>query len=343
MQHFQRCLEVQELQLLRAEDDLAAATEAANSNDVELTDSDVMNESRSVKDVQWASIVEPVTKETLLDTVIAQLETLTSICSIIGPEGHTGLEWVGEYYSTALQGKLPMYANRTGKENEAALVKARFRCAFSDARFHHGSITVSAYEQELASAFAQVPDLLQNPQALCDKADAELALNGSISAQLPHLPQSHPSSFPIIHWTHVTDALNDLTAAATLVEAPLLPRIHLRRGDCELLRHRIGQPSISYEYASRHASILLRNAATCYRGAVGLARRNGATDEEREARVKEAVVAWLLAGRIEGIEQIREVEESKEVVEEMGEEGILEENTAAELLKSLGQKDSVYG
>ena len=46
---------------------------------------------------QWFSVMEPVTEETLIDTIITQLGTLTTLCSLLGNSDSvppTSLAWI---------------------------------------------------------------------------------------------------------------------------------------------------------------------------------------------------------------------------------------------------------
>ena len=86
-----RCLGVQEFKL---EESVQQQNEAASqmaSEEANPTDSEAMDEGADEGVVtpannsadQWFSVVEPVTKDTLLDTILAELGTLTTLCSIL--------------------------------------------------------------------------------------------------------------------------------------------------------------------------------------------------------------------------------------------------------------------
>lgn len=332
---FQRCLQVQELRLTQAEEQASQAAATAGENEGEDVSMSPGSTSDGSADREWATIVEPVTNDTLLDTVIAQLETLTAICSLMGSQATTGLNWIEEYYRATIREKFSVYSLPTDatRNEEIALKTANFVCALSDAGFRSGHIDLATYERELSAAFNQVPSLTSSPQALCDQADAELGFNASIQALLPTLDADSQHSLAQLNglrWTHITRALDALTAASKLPNAQNLPRIHLRRGDCELCRHRLSEETVAgpaYETALKSAKTLVKNAETYYRGAGALARHEGAANEEREAAVKEAVM-WVLMGqggdRLAGLWR-KDAEGVREAVREMLDEGLLSE------------------
>lgn len=121
------------------------------------------------------------------------------------------------------------------------------------------------------------------------------------------------------------EALDSLTAAGKLPNAKNLPRIHLRRGDCELLRRRLGGAPLNYDLALKSASTLLKNAEIYYRGAARLARVETAADEEVEASIKETVVLAISTGYHNSLRERKDLYDSavQEVIEEMNEEGLL--------------------
>lgn len=66
-------------------------------------DSDTSLGSDGPQDDRWATIVEPVTNNTLLDTVLAQVETLTLLCNLTPLSSEpTLLTFIAEYSSNLL-------------------------------------------------------------------------------------------------------------------------------------------------------------------------------------------------------------------------------------------------
>lgn len=349
---FQRCLQVQELRFTQAEEEVGQLAETAGEISGEDVNMSPGSTSDGSGDGDWATVIEPVTKDTILDTVIAQLETLTAICSLMGSRTATGLDWIEEYYRATIREKIFFYCLSTDatRNEEIALKTANFACALSDAGFRTGHLDLATYERELSAAFDQVLSLAISPQALCDQADAELAFNTGTQAVLPTLLNSDSqhslAQLKSLRWTHITRALDALTAASKLPNVENLPRIHLRRGDCELFRYRLSESSTEdqpYDTALKSAKTLVKNAETYYRGAGALARHDGAIDEEREATVKEAVT-WALMGqggdRLAGLWR-KDAEWVQKVVREMLDEDLLSEQSGDDVWKFCNAVEKV--
>ena len=292
---FQRCLNVQEYKFTQAQEN--AAQEAAFPSDAD--DTDVAppsgNESNVSEEEVWAAVEEPITTDTLLDTTVAQLDTLTEICSLGSSHTRNDLAWIEEYYRTELQGKIDSYNNKTYRKHEVALSKANFISSISDAAFRGGKLDRLTYERELNAAFSHHDlDFNKDPQGLCDKADAYLSFNTSVQNAMQQAQENEFVQIGSMCWRHITKALDSLTVASKLPNAQNLPRIHLQRGDCELLRLDLGEAPLHYDLAITSAATLLKNAEVYFRGAVALAKSNGdAVDEQKEAEVKEAIVMAL--------------------------------------------------
>ena len=309
-----------------AEDQVNRISEAMSNSpndDIELAE----GFEQSASDERWATIVEPVTADTLTDTIIAQLETLTAMCSLMGTYGQTEITRIEAYYSSTLKDKVLVCGGASARQNEVWLARSRFICALTDAAFRLGLVDVSSYETELRSSFTW-PDFATNPRALCEKADAEVAFSSSIGAQLSILLQLRDlASLSDIRWRSLSLALNDLNSASKIPNVNNLARVHLRRGDCELLRYQLGQEPTRYDRALRSGSLLVKNAGTYYRGAAGYSRIEGASEDEREAIMKDAIAASL-SGEYEKLHHILSKREMPgvalfEIAEEMKEEGLL--------------------
>lgn len=336
LEYFNRCLRLQESELSEAEKQADRVNETmsiSQDDDAEPAEDFEL----SASDERWATIIEPVTYHTLTDTINAQLETLTAVCSLAGRYNPTETKRLEEYYSSNLKDKVMVYAGASARQRETWLTRGRFTCALTDAAFRLGLVDITSYERELISTFASL-DFSKDPQALCDKADAEVALNLSIGLQLSVLLQSQDlASLNGMRWRILTSALDDLTAASKMKIPNVhnLAGIHLRRGDCELLRYQLGQEPTRYDRAVRSTTVLIKNAGTYYRGAAGFFRNEGATEEEREAIMKEAI-AGILSGSSEQLQRIvREREEPEsalmEMVEDMKEEGLLSNENVASI------------
>lgn len=103
---FQRCLALQEYQHTESQAQEAAISEDAPMDDAELPDVEdggVSLVSDEPQDDRWATIVEPITNSTLLDTLLAQVETLTLLCNLTPASSEpTLLTFISEYSSKLL-------------------------------------------------------------------------------------------------------------------------------------------------------------------------------------------------------------------------------------------------
>ncbi|KAL8941198.1 MAG: hypothetical protein Q9211_001912 [Gyalolechia sp. 1 TL-2023] len=331
---FQRCLGLQEYQFGQPEVDTRASTLGPMELDQGAGDATKSNAPEPAQfdgepsdDDTWAIIVEPVTHCTLLDTLLAQVETLTSVCGLLSVQGTSDPSWVEQYYQDLLQDRIVAAAKETERQHETRLAQAKFNCALADAGFGTSRVDLPMYEREIVAAYEDLMVSGHDPQALCDRADAEVVFNASIERYLGRSVEILPEDtnrINAIRWKHLTKALDSLAGAGNLPGVKNLPRIQLRRGDCEMLRRRLGSAPSNYDIASKSEPTLLKNAEIYYRGAARLAKAGAATDEEKEALAKAAIAADLTANKGRLRERIAiDRLHSREVIEDMIEEGLL--------------------
>lgn len=328
---FQRCLAVQELRFTESQEQMAQMkAEVEEEKDEEMREpSDAPAEPQE----QWAAIIEPVTKNTLVDTAVAQLDALTNLCNLLTFNPGFGLAWVEEYSTDLFRAKIAAYVEGSDRRYEASLAHAKFICALSEVLYRSGRIEVETYHRELVRAFGTDLDLSRDPEGLCNKAEAFVSFNTSL-ADLPpaHDPEALSKSI-VLRWQSLSTALDALTAASKLPDAENLPKIHLARGDAEMSRWRLGTEPWNYPVAHENASTLLRNAQTYYRGAAALAKRDGAAEEQRDGTCKEAIAA-ALAGEKTKLDQLRTAEpkELMLVAEDMVDDGLVAPITMESLM-----------
>ena len=297
-----RCLAIQEHMFAESQEQHAAMTEA-----FQLSERDLTNETNETtvqpqspdtdvdqSEEQWASIIEPVTKETLLDTTEAQLSTLTTLCSILGssPESAptSSLTWVEEYSSKLLNLKVSTYLEGTpDRSQDLALVKANFLSALVEAGFRLGNLDAQTYKRERDAAFAVSEMNLSNASAfLLANATSLTAFNSALAETM--LVDVAPLSS--MRWNALAAAIADLTKAAKLAEttAEDLPKTHLLRGDASILQYQLSKPSVGYQAAVSNAPSLLMNAEVFYRNASKLTKDDG---EKKEAMLKESLALFI--------------------------------------------------
>ncbi|TQB69346.1 hypothetical protein MPDQ_001966 [Monascus purpureus] len=293
---FQRCLLLQELRYTESEEQArqleAQASYGDSHNEEQMQEEDNCEAAQEPQE-QWAAIVEPVTKNTLVDTAVAQLETLTTLCNLLAFRPGTGLAWVEEYSGGQLKAKISAYVESSERHYEASLAYAKFTCALSEVLYRSERIEVETYHREIARVFGSDLDLSRDPDGLCSKADALTSFNSAV-ADLPpaHDLEAFKKSLTL-RWQSLSSALEALTAASRLPDAENLSKIHLARGDVEMYRWRLGCAPWGLAMSRQNAPTLLRNAQTYYRGVAALARRGGIPDDERDGAFKEAFAAAL--------------------------------------------------
>ncbi|KAK4692203.1 hypothetical protein P7C71_g4956, partial [Lecanoromycetidae sp. Uapishka_2] len=329
---FQRCLTVQEFKFTQAQKDFTHGADLVS----EANETDTGDTSRAVSNASeeelWASVEELITKDTLLDTTIAQLDTLTAISSLGSIENHNDVAWIEEYYRDTLQSKVLAYSDESSHQHEAALAKSKLVSAISDAAFRSGRLDIPTYEHEMNTAFHEL-DLTDDSQGLCDRADAYLSFSASIQLSIGQAQPNEIAALSIMGWKYITKALDSLTTASKLPDAQNLPRIHLRRGDCELLRLRLSQEPFNYDLAIKSAPTLLKNAEVYFRGSAKLAKSEDAGEEQFEAGTKEAVAAVLRGDTTQLSSLVKHHREQVEaVLEDMRDDGLLGEESMREIV-----------
>ncbi|KAL4886346.1 hypothetical protein BJY04DRAFT_100847 [Aspergillus karnatakaensis] len=322
---FQRCLVLQELRYTEMQEEIRQmeAGEVAQSEPMQdVQEASEVGGSKEPEQEQWAAVVEPVTKDTLVDTAVAQLDALSTLCNLLTYDPGVGLNWVEEYSTELLQEKISAYMEGSNRHYEAALARARFNAALNEVLYRSGRTDVETYYSAVTNSFGPDLNISADPEGLCAKADALVSFNTATTEQPPdHDKESFVKSLGF-RWQALSTALDSLTKASKLPDAENLPKIHLARGDTEMIRWRLGFSPWEHAMAHQHGATLIRNAQTYYRGAAGLARRNGSASVERDGTCKEAIAA-AIEGQKEKIAQLK-VSAPKEllaVAEEMVEDG----------------------
>ncbi|KAJ0413047.1 hypothetical protein BJY00DRAFT_320191 [Aspergillus carlsbadensis] len=320
---FQRCLVLQELRYTEMQEEIRQMESGDLGQPEEMQDTQEPPEAgeskESVEQEQWAAVVEPVTKDTLVDTAVAQLDALSTLCNLLTYDPGVGLNWVEEYSTELLQEKITAYVQGSNRLYEAALARAKFNSALNEVLYRSGRIDVETYYGAVQSSFGPELDIFSDPEGLCSKADALVSFNTATTERPPEDPEAFATD---LKWQALSTAVDALTKASKLPDAENLPKIHLARGDVEMSRWRLGFTPWEYGVAQQNGAILLRNSQTYYRGAAALARRDGGADEERDGTCKEAIVA-AIEGQKEKLSQLKSAapKELRVVAEDMVEDG----------------------
>ncbi|KAJ5222785.1 Tetratricopeptide-like helical [Penicillium citrinum] len=322
---FQRCLVLQEMK----KNNLKLRNRSHSHNP-----QNKLLSPRTIPQEHWAAIVEPVTKNTLVDTAVAQLDTLTALCNLLTSNPAAGgVGWVQEYSSELIQTRLPAYVEGSDRQYEAALSRAKLICAIHEVLYRGGHTDVQTYQQEVGQAFGADLDVSADPEGLCHKADALTSLNAAFAEVPPHEDPETLELSITARWQSLSAALDALTAASKLPNAENLPKIHLARGDAEMQRWRLGRQPWNHAMAKQNGATLLRNAQTYYRGAAALARRDGAVIEERDGSCKEAI-ASAMEGQNTKLQDLKmkSLDQVITVATEMVEDGMVEATEMSALI-----------
>lgn len=348
---FDKCLKAQEEILSKASienADFFSVEATSHDEDTEMADAHIQPAS---PEEAWVAIVEGISEETILDTIIELVGTMTNICALICDQDmdevkmidenyNINLERIDEYFKKTVHAKIHKYIkpDNASREDEIMLAVANYTCTYAEASFRTGRTSILNYEKEVKLAFS--PErlssistgsrLLNNPEALCDKANAEISFALCIQSRLPILVAAGSlCSLDLLNnlrWTHLTTALEAATEASKQDkhEPGILPRIHLLRGDCEVLRYRLREAPCDYVLAVKSREKLLKNADKYYRGAAAFVENENAAEELDEATAKSAVVRALL-GYGDRLDKLaaKNLDMLRDEVEEMGDEELL--------------------
>lgn len=151
-----------------------------------------------------------------------------------------------------------------------------------------------------------------------NKAEALISFNASVRTNPPSSTHELNEALAA-RWKALTTALDCLTAASKLSAASNLAKIHILRGDGELLRYQLGQEQPPYDIAAKNGQVLCRNAEKFYRGAAALCEDK---EEKIEANVKEAL-AKAFGGDVGKIAEFAQQQAMRGTLEEAIDESLV--------------------
>ena len=281
-----QCLELQS-EGLRRQQILIDKPDESQENPVE---AESAPDSSSEETEAWATIEEPVTVETLLDTVTATYDVMENFCSLLPP---SRVDLLGEIEKKAerLEERIPQLLEQVDQQlmNDLLLAQAKFKASMLEAAFGAGKIDIQGYDQGLKAIFEVFQD--NRPPALFH-IEAEALIDLAIAA-------SKVSSSSLLRWNRLARALDLLAQETQLVEKDDLFRTHTLRGDAEMMRHSIVTSTNDLPKNLTSVSVqqtLLGNAAKFYRGAIALNHASPDSIDLEQAEqtiVKEALVSCL--------------------------------------------------
>ncbi|KAF8853654.1 hypothetical protein BDZ45DRAFT_677539 [Acephala macrosclerotiorum] len=346
---FELCLKNQ----LRAfdQDAAAAKTAAQGTNDVEMADDDIIPEpsraepsasassvpasnNTQPQETAWARIVEPVTVDTILDTIIAQLETLAQLAKEVDVQSLSQLSrgsesplkktvrYLVDYYKDPILPALHLHAPLpTPRENDIKLAIANYNCAVADLQYNAEDIDLGKYEHAVFNAYDF--DMSNNPEALCDAGESMVVFHAAVA----HLGiQCEP--YHTQRWVALGKAQQYFAAASKLSESQHKEKIYALRGDVEMLRFQLGRAG--HGDAKKSTAVLLKNAKIFYNGAKKMADNDGVKDVAFDTYVKLCVIE-AFAGDAAELKNAEEAhEEFKKVIAEAVSDGVVTSSQLAD-------------
>ena len=225
---------------------------------------------------RWASVVESVTTDTLLDTILAQLGTLTTLCSILSNNPTTTDAHLNdiELYSNqvnnvALPELLKAEPELATQEHihDITLAQMNFQLNHTELLFHAGKVNLDEYQQILEEMYNKISAMTM--------ADLNIAFSRGLLTFSNAVGTGPMSDVSAIRWKALSQALKVLADAAKLPgvkeQIDVLALTHLLRGDSSLMLKSLGDHPHSYSQAVTNASQLLKNAQVYYTNAFKLA------------------------------------------------------------------------
>ncbi|OTA70832.1 hypothetical protein K449DRAFT_321317 [Hypoxylon sp. EC38] len=247
------------------------------------------------EDGEWVNTVEPITRDTLIDTVLAQLGTLTTLCSIMSfspaaAPAHT-FPWVEELSMSLLEKIQTISRDQSDRHQEIALSRANLVSALLEAGYKSGKIDVETYKRERDAAFSMAElQLEKSIEGLIANARSLLAFNSALT----DMNNGDAQSQSTLRWNVLTASIANLKSASTIqgISQGDLATTHLLRGDASLYLCAMAFPPTSHQTAVNTATQNAKNAEVYYRNASKLSQDQ---EEKDISSLKSAVAQYLQA------------------------------------------------
>lgn len=310
-----KCLEIQEaeyaetLDMERKAQDATSENGSGDPNEAQDSAPVGTQDTGDASDEQWATIVEAVTLDTLVDTALAQLSAMTTFSDVLSSNPECApasiLSEIDKHWS-GLEQKLAILSTKLPERSqELALARATFLSALLEAGFRYGQIDGETYSKGRDAAFGAV-NLQSDSQGSVDAIIANmrsvLAFNAAVSDLQPADLQ-----LATLRWNALTGGIAGLSSPPS---ARGLAAAHLLRGDSSMALYTMGAPPTSHPSAAAQQPQFLRNAEVYYRNAAKLSRDTA----ERNAAAFRSHVAATLLRRGEGGEGEPNVEAAGAIV-----------------------------
>ncbi|KAI1434867.1 hypothetical protein GGR50DRAFT_659837 [Xylaria sp. CBS 124048] len=290
LEHQARCLEIQQAAFVENRVGFERAIQetrelaASAVDDAQPPADDAMSESRNENRVEeWVSIEEPVTADTLLDTIIAQIESLISLCSIListlDPSIQMTQASVRKTFTGIISYSVPLLTetlpnllveNKDALEPrlaEVMLPRAIFVSKNLELFLRYSIIDVEKFKLDLDSAFSMPGLKPASKDTLMAHADALISFNTVLADYRTVHPA--PETYAALRWKILIEAQSYLSSVAKLPKADdvTVARTHLLRGNIALFMQMLAYVPTSYPQAQELSSQLLNHAEVYYQNA----------------------------------------------------------------------------
>lgn len=324
---------------------------------------------------EWATVEEPLTPGTILETCTAQLGALTTLLGLyeptdlanIEPRTRLGLGTANEYIPTLINllgdspfqrieekpsGPTLSIASPTTTEpltttpkDDALLAVAHFQATLAELAYRNNQTTATQYLESIQSLFSALSPSDQSSSPTAASLNTRSAAADALLDVASAIADS-PNPDLDTWWNALANAQQLLTALSTGPSAALLPAARLAdafmaRGDADLFRFRITLLEGANAAWANSRTKLVSNAGVFYRGARAYAEK-AEKRELRETADTKALIAEVLKEVVEGGASIVAKAEwrarAKGVakgLEQMVEEGVLGREEAEGVLKIL--------
>lgn len=283
----QKCVDVQERRLRESQTQIGGWAAEEDYEDEEAgvrLDSEVdAPVDHSAVQSQWVSIVEPVTTETILDTLLAQLNTLTVICNIINSALSAGSAVEMNLFSITsqvetqsqkiIQGRLAELTRHGLSQErllEIELAKVNLTTALLEIAYRMRHVDLKQYRHARDSIFTNTMAVHEHANFWIADAKSLMSLNAAV----PSVDTGLTMDSAALRWNVLSKAQTLLSRAATSPalagDSDARARTHLLRGDISLSLHILALPPIEYAQARANRAQLLKNAVVFYRNAAKL-------------------------------------------------------------------------
>jgi hypothetical protein len=290
---------------------------------------------------QWASVLEPVTADTIIDTICACFGTMTTLCTTIGTSRYLLWRELSEelqsQYMQLVSKMQDLSSADPARIHEAALADAILQSAMFDLAFVLDQVLSAARYKSMLNGLWSTNqphlDLENSVDAPIAHANALITFNFSLSTAQNAFATELQTELANYRWAALNQAIKSLTKASSIpsISVDEKAKTHLLRGDASLLQYRMSSPAI-HPQAVANAAALLKNAQVFYRNAAQLSSDQG---DKEHALFRCAVVQSIqdpdgadrpALGAIFADEQERRVGEE---LQDMLDEGLVLEQTDA--------------